>query len=242
MNSATDKYINLFTDFGFKRIVGEEPNKEILKSILNAFLHGVEEVSDVEVLKIDSKNVNENERETIFDFKCSSPSNEAFIVEIMRAKNFNFIEHSIYSSTFAIQSLVEEDGWFLKLKSVYVIVLNDFIFESSDEKLRHHLKFMDTSTQTGFYDKLSFLYFEIPKFNKPLHELSSNYERWLYVFKNLHLLEEQPIELQDDVFQTLFLQAEISKLNKTTRDMYEKSLKDYRVLKNSSAQGEVEGV
>ena len=32
------KYINLFTDFGFKKVFGEEPNKDLLISFLNTLL------------------------------------------------------------------------------------------------------------------------------------------------------------------------------------------------------------
>ncbi len=35
-----EKYIQLFTDFGFKKVFGEEPNKDVLISFLNVLLLG----------------------------------------------------------------------------------------------------------------------------------------------------------------------------------------------------------
>lgn len=35
----TEKYVNPFTDYGFKRIFGEKPNKGLLKDFLNDLLH-----------------------------------------------------------------------------------------------------------------------------------------------------------------------------------------------------------
>ena len=34
-----DRFINPFTDYGFKRLFGSEPNKDLLMDFLNAFLN-----------------------------------------------------------------------------------------------------------------------------------------------------------------------------------------------------------
>ena len=36
-----ERYINLFTDYGFKKIFGEEPNKNLLLDFLNELLKGI---------------------------------------------------------------------------------------------------------------------------------------------------------------------------------------------------------
>ena len=68
--------------------------------------------------------------------------------------------------------------------------------------------------KTVFYNKLNMIYLEIPKFNKPLHELKSDYDRWLYAFKNLHKLKEMPKELEQGIFKRLFKLAEIENSNR----------------------------
>jgi hypothetical protein len=40
MEELKEKYINPFTDFGFKRLFGEEPNKDLLLDFLNEILKG----------------------------------------------------------------------------------------------------------------------------------------------------------------------------------------------------------
>jgi ribosomal protein L15 len=69
------------------------------------------------------------------------------------------------------------------------------------------------------------------KFNKTLSELSNEYEKWLYAFKNLHRLRKMPQELEANIFNTLFELAEIANFKHTERVIYEDSLKDYRDLK-----------
>ncbi|VAW82144.1 conserved hypothetical protein, partial [hydrothermal vent metagenome] len=38
MSELIEKYINPFTDYGFKKIFGEEPNKDLLLDFLNELL------------------------------------------------------------------------------------------------------------------------------------------------------------------------------------------------------------
>ena len=49
---ATSKYINLYTDFAFKKIFGTEANKDILISFLNTFLEfeGDKAIEDIEYI------------------------------------------------------------------------------------------------------------------------------------------------------------------------------------------------
>ncbi|TAE04522.1 MAG: hypothetical protein EAZ97_00185, partial [Bacteroidetes bacterium] len=84
-----------------------------------------------------------------------------------------------------------------------------------------------------FYHKLTYVYLEIPKFNKELEELENDFERWLYAFKNLHKLRDKPEELQFGIFKRLMELAEISCYNKKEQAVYQESLKEYWDLKSA---------
>ncbi|MCI5188332.1 MAG: hypothetical protein D3905_00765, partial [Candidatus Electrothrix sp. AS4_5] len=50
--STKERYINLFTDYGFKKIFGEEPNKNLLLDFLNELLREEQgEIRDLTYLK-----------------------------------------------------------------------------------------------------------------------------------------------------------------------------------------------
>ncbi|MEQ9440186.1 MAG: PD-(D/E)XK nuclease family transposase [Cyclobacteriaceae bacterium] len=105
---------------------------------------------------------------------------------------------------------------------------------------------MDTTTQEVFYDKLTFLYLEMPKFRKTEEELVSQFDKWMYVLKNLHRLQDKPVKLQEKVFEKLFAEAEIAKLNSEDMKAYEESLKVYRdnysVIETAKKEGKDEGM
>ena len=47
MRKIEERYISLLTDFGFKRIFGTDPNKELLINFLNSLFDGEEVIKDV---------------------------------------------------------------------------------------------------------------------------------------------------------------------------------------------------
>lgn len=231
------RYINPFTDFGFKKLFGEEPNKDLLLDFLNEILkdeHG--EIKSITYLKNEQVGRASDDRRAIFDLFCESESGEQFIVEIQKTKQKWFKDRSVYYSTFPIQKQAQKDTWDFKLNPVYLIAILDFVFDEDQndpEKYRYDVKLADIETGNIFYEKLSFIYLEMPKFKKELNELENKYEKWLYVLKNLPRLENIPLKLKEKIFERVFETAELSQLSKDEYAEYEDSLKVYRDLKNS---------
>ena len=62
-----DRYINPYTDFGFKKLFGSAINKELLISFLNALLEGKEEIKDVTYLNVEQLGCQEMDRKAVFD-------------------------------------------------------------------------------------------------------------------------------------------------------------------------------
>jgi len=91
---------------------------------------------------------------------------------------------------------------------------------------------LTTGLVYGEYYKLTYIYLEMPKFNKTEAELDTHFEKWLYILKNLENLTSRPERLQEKIFSQLFEQAEIAHYNKKEYQQYKESLKQYRDLKN----------
>jgi predicted transposase/invertase (TIGR01784 family) len=231
-----DKYISPFTDFGFKKLFGTEPNQDLLIDFLNTLL-GKETGEIVELTDLPTEQLPPRfvDRKAIFDIYCETDSGEKFIVEIQKAKQNYFKERSIYYSTFPIQQQAEKGEWQFQLNAVYTIGILDFVFDedNNDEQVYHHeVQLFDKQTQQIFYDQLTYIYLEMPKFNKTVAELDTHFDKWLYILKNLEDLTARPKQLQEKIFQKLFEQAEIANYSDTEYAEYEESLKVYRDLKN----------
>jgi predicted transposase/invertase (TIGR01784 family) len=246
MSTLSDKYINPLTDFGFKKLFGTEPNKALLIDFLNQILPEKHKIKDLHYSRNEQMGLNELDRKAIFDLYCVGESGERFIVEIQKAKQNYFKDRSIYYSSFPIQEQSQKGDWEYKLQPVYTVGILDFIFDDhkSEEELFHLIELKNQKCEV-FYDKLKFIYIELPKFKKKEEELESQFDKWLYVFRHLSHLQDRPQKLQDKIFKKLFEAAEIAKFTPEERDAYEESLKYYRDLKNvvdtSREEGREEG-
>jgi predicted transposase/invertase (TIGR01784 family) len=230
MNSK-EKYINPFTDFGFKKLFGTEFNKELLIDFLNQVLSDKEQIKDLTYLNTENLGSTESDRKAIFDLYCENEKGEKFIIELQNVKQLYFKDRSIFYSTFPIQSQAPKGReWDYYLKAVYTIGILNFSFPDQKGKDRYlrEIQLLDKQTLEVFYDKLTFIYLEMPRFRKEEEELESHFDKWIYVLKNLHRLQEIPVKLQERIFKKLFKAAEIAKLKPEEMKAYEESLKTYR--------------
>jgi predicted transposase/invertase (TIGR01784 family) len=177
MMRIKDKYISPFTDFGFKKLFGTEMNKDILMDFLNELLKKDQgKIVDLTYLPLEQLGRSIDTRKAIFDIYCENQKGEKFIVELQKAPQNYFKDRSVYYSTFPIQQQAQKGLWNFKLEAVYTIGILDFIFaeDQDDQEVFHHeVKLVDQSTQKVFYDKLTYIYLEMPKFKKTEEELET---------------------------------------------------------------------
>ena len=209
-----DRYVNPYTDFGFKKLFGTEMNKDLLISFINSLLSGKEVVKDLTYLNTEHLGTSEANRKAVFDVYCENENGEKILVEMQRGEQQFFKDRSLYYATFPIREQGQKGEWNYRLKAVYVIGILNFTFDEQSNNYYHHeVKLIDTRTKEVFYDKLTFI---------------DMFEKWLFVLRNLSRLLERPKALQERVFTKLFEAAEVAKFTKAEYDSYEESLKVYR--------------
>ena len=237
MRKIEERYISLLTDFGFKRIFGTKPNKDLLINFLNSLFEGFQVIKDVKYLNSEHVGDVFAERKAIFDVYCENEKGERFIVEMQNAYQKYFKDRSLFYSTFPIREQAPKGAeWNFKLEHVYTVALLNFDLKEEafdQDDINHDVGLLDKKTHKVFNDKLSFKYVEIAKFDKTEDELVTLYDKWLYVLKNLSRLDKRPAALKEKIFSKLFGEAEIAKFTPTELKEYEDSLKAYRDVKNS---------
>ena len=233
-----DKYIDPFTDFGFKKLFGEECNKDLLLDFLNELLHKEEgKIVSITYLKTERLGISEESRKAVFDLYCENEKGEKFIVELQKSRQEYFKDRTLYYSTFAItDQAVQGNKWNFKLKDVYVVAILNFVLDenkNNPDKYRYDVMLTDIETNDVFYEKLKYVYLEMPKFKKEVSELETHFEKWMYVLKNINRLDNIPDRLRERIFEKMFAAAEIAKLTKEEYKAYIDSLNSYRDYKNT---------
>ncbi len=248
-NNMKAKYLNPFTDYGFKKIFGEEASKPLLLDFLNALLPKTDKIVDLTFKNNEQLGQTDLDRKAIYDIYCENEKGEKFIVELQKARQNYFKERTIYYSTFPIREQAEKGEWNYNLKAVYCIGILDFTFddyENEPEKneVVHTIKLKNQNGNT-FYDKLTFMYLEMPNFNLTENQLETRLDKWLYFIKHLEDFQTIPTIIADEVFSQAFEKAELAKFGQNELANYENSLKTYRDLKGvidtAFDEGKLEG-
>lgn len=240
------RYINPYTDFGFKKLFGEEGSKNLLIDFLNQLLPIEHKIIELTFKNPEQLGLNKDDRKAIFDIHCQNSKGERFIVEMQKAKIKFFKDRAVFYTTFPIKEQAEKGDWNFNLTPIYCVAILDFTFDDDREKKEYisNVQLKDQFCQI-FYNKLTYIFIEMPRFNKQELELKSHFDKWLYFLKNLENFENIPEILNEDLFIQGFQTAEIANFDAKQLADYEESLKAYRDLKGvidtSFEEGQIEG-
>ncbi len=227
------KYIDIFTDYGFKKIFGEEANKNILIDFLNSILPENAHIKDLTFKNTEQLPISMLDRKAVYDIYCENDKGEKFIVELQKAKQNYFFDRTIYYSTFPISSQAQRGNWNYNLKAVYCIGLLDFKFNDypteNDKYEVVHVHTLKNQYNEQVYKKLTYIYLEMPNFTKTENELVTRLDKWLYFIKNLEDFQSIPEIFKNEVvFVEAIEKAELSKMNEVDQRNYFVGLKAYR--------------
>jgi predicted transposase/invertase (TIGR01784 family) len=240
------RYINPFTDYGFKKLFGEEASKKLLISFLNDLLPIKDKIINLTFKKNEQQGDIVISRKAVYDIFCEDEKGNQFIVEMQNAKQLYFKDRAIYYSTFPIRDQAQKGDWDFKLEAVYCVGLLGFEFEKENAE-KEYINNVQLKNQNNkiFYEKLTFIFIELPKYNKQENELETHFDKWLYFLKNLESFDKIPDILKEEIFEEAFKVAEIANFTQEEILEYEESLKIYRdninVIETAKEEGREEG-
>lgn len=240
------KFINPFTDIGFKRIFGQEISKPLILDFLNNLLMGEEHIVDLSFLDKEQPALFEDDRSLIYDIYCVTDNGKKIIVEMQNKSQPYFTNRSIYYVSEAIARQGERGSlWNYSIDAVYLVAFLNFCPLDFERKFRTDVMLADKVTHRQFSDKVRMTFMQLPLFNKEAEECDNQFERWIYLLNNMETLTRLPWAAKSAVFQRLEEIADVASLTRQERMKYDEGLKKYRdtlsVLEGARVDGFAEG-
>ena len=241
------KFINPFTDIGFKRIFGQEMSKPLLLDFLNNLLKGEKRIVNIKFLDKEQPAEYSGDRSLIYDIFCRTDNGERIIVEMQNKEQPNFADRCLYYYSQAIARQGEKGtDWRYHVDAVYLIAFINFHMDGLGDEFRTDVVLYNLQKKEVFSDKERFIFLQLPNFRKEADECDNDFERWIYVLKNMDILDRMPWAAKDSVFHKLAEIAEVSNMSKEERIKYDSALRHYRdtisVLQGAEDKGWAEGV
>ncbi len=262
------RYIDPTTDFGFKKLFGQEANQDILMSFLTDVLELQTPLADLRFLDKEQLPVIIEYRGGVYDLFCTDQKGNHFIVEMQKSPIAYIKDRMLYYSTFPIAKqapkgevwrvaekaevsygkAVQKTPWDFRLDAVYCIAILGYALDGSVTAINRNSIRNDEPPHELFYDKLKFVTVELPLFEetKPEYSLDKHLNKWLHFLSHLTDFDRIPeIFKGDAVFEKAFNLTEIANLTPTELSQYERSLKylwdDYAKLTTAEQKGILKG-
>lgn len=252
----SSRFVNPFTDLGFKVIFGQPASKGLLITLLNELLAGEHYIEDLCFLDKEDHADNIHDKGIIYDLYCRTNSGEYVIVEMQNRWHSHFLDRTLYYVCRAVGRLPElpppdkikvpeeedtaregivSEGRFpaygsrYRLNTVYGIFLMNFEENGLDKKFRTDVVLTDRDTGRVINPHLRQIYLQFPYFQKELADCETLYEKLMYTLKNMKNWDRMPDALKEQVFKYLDQLAAVANLSEENRIAYDKAVDSYRV-------------
>lgn len=241
-DSPNGVYVNLMSDFGFKRIFGDSSCKPLLINFLNALFHGDIVVDDVVYDNVERQPLLPEKRGLRYDIYCHSPhdsnpdkASRHFIIEMQNENQKHFEERAIYYTSYSIYRQGEKGGDYdfalVPVIGIFVMAF-DWERERRNDRMVERKGYVDLDTHELFCDKVRMYFVKLPLTKQSAEECKSDIEKWTYCIKNLENMNSVPFANTDPVFAQLEERARMANLTDRERLEYESSLKAMRDQQN----------
>ena len=232
------KFLNPFTDVGFKKLFGQEMHKELLIEFLNDLLVGERHVEDISFMNKEIVPESLGGRAVIFDILCKEKDGTRFIIEMQNQYQDYFFDRGLYY----LCRMMNEQGkkgpdWNYRIYPVYGVYFLNFRLPQL-VKFRTDITLADRDSGTELSNKLRQIYLSLPFFTLEKKDCHTDFECWIYLLKNMDTLERLPFEAKKAIFRKLLEVANVENLTPEERERYDESVKAYRDYVNTIATAE----
>ena len=227
-------FISPFTDFGFKRIFGQEDSKIVLIGFLNALFEGEFVVSDLEYRDKEQLPEHPDMRNAIFDIYCTLETGEHFILEMQNNYQKHFEDRALYYAARRIARQGKKGPWDYAFNAVYGIYFMNFVDSVLLKDFRNDYGICklanneNTAIQQVLTRKLRMVFLQLPLFTKTENDCKTDLDKWTYILVNMDTLNEIPWRKEKEAFDAIAEIGSYEALSEEDRNRYDEALRNYQ--------------
>lgn len=195
------RFLDVKTDYAFKKVFGSIESKDILISFLNALIYDKSEIKIKDLDIVDPYNIPmiKGVKDTFVDVKAVLDNDTTVIIEMQVLNHKGFEKRVLYNAAknYSIQLNKNED--YHLLNPVIALSIVDFTMFEENDNVINRFKLIEKETFINYNDDIELIFIELPKFKKSLQQLKDIKEQWIYFVKNAGSLEYIPQNLDNHI-------------------------------------------
>ncbi len=230
------KFLDLKTDFAFKKVFGSSDSKDILISFLNAVIDFENNRKITELTIVDPYNIPmlKGMKDTYVDVKAELDDGSRVIIEMQVLNHEGFEKRVLYNAAknYSIQ-LTKGDAYHL-LNPVIALTITDFVLFGTSDEMINTFKLIEKKQFIEYSDDIELIFIELPKFTKQEAELETIQDKWLYFIKNSGDLDCIPNDINQELKKAFHIANEAN-LSAEELELQHKK-KDWIYIQKSSIE------
>jgi predicted transposase/invertase (TIGR01784 family) len=199
------RFLDVKTDYAFKKVFGSENSKYSLISFLNSIIYKNRDTKILDLTIVDPYNIPmlEGMKDTYVDVKAKLDNNTTVIIEMQVLNHQGLEKRILYNATktYSIQLSKNED--YHLLEPVIGLTILDFNMFKDSNKVISSFRLLEQEDYRKYSDDIELIFVELPKFDKEIDELEDITDQWIYFVKNSGSLEYKPDSFNDEVQNAL---------------------------------------
>lgn len=192
------QFLNLLTDYAFKKIFGSAESGDILLSFLNAVLGFAAPYRLKQVIIQDpylAPSI-KGMKESYVDVRAVDEQGKHYIIEMQILPVQSFEQRVLYNACKKYAGQIASGDDYHLLNDVIALTITDFTMFEHPE-IVSKFKLRDDSGR-DYSDDLELIFVELPKFNKQEGELANMLDKWCYFLRYAKRLQNIPGNLAQE--------------------------------------------
>ena len=190
------RFLDVKTDFAFKKVFGSKQSTDILIDFLNAVLEYPPERAILDLTIVDPYQIPllKGMKETYVDVKAHLVDGRQVIIEMQVLNVQGFEQRILYNAAKSYSQQLQKGDDYVLLNPVIALTLTDFVLFETPE-LTSRFKLIEKQHLVEYSDDIELIFIELPKFTLAEADLQTAKDRWLFFVKNAGSLSVIPESL-----------------------------------------------
>ncbi len=238
------RFLDVKTDFAFKKVFGSEKSTAILIDFLNAVLEYPTERAILELTIVDPYQIPmiKGMKDTYVDVKARLADGRQVIIEMQVLNVQGFEQRILFNAAKSYSLQLQKGEDYTLLNPVIALTLTDFqLFDTPD--LTSRFKLIEKQHLLEYGDDIELIFIELPKFTLEESQLQTAKDRWLYFVKNAGSLKFIPDNLaREQHIHQAFDIANLASLTDEELEAQEKRFDFIRLQRGAIKKAQIDGL
>ncbi|MCI5130520.1 MAG: Rpn family recombination-promoting nuclease/putative transposase [Candidatus Electrothrix sp. EH2] len=186
-------FLDVKTDFAFKKVFGSEQSKAILIDFLNAVIDfGDVGITDLTIVDPYQIPLLKGMKDSYVDVKAILSDNRKVIIEMQVLSVEGFEKRVLYNAAKLYSTQLKKSEKYSTLEPIIALTITDFEMFQEFDRVISYWNLREKESLIQYSGDIELIFIELPKFTKSEDELHSVTDKWIYFIKNAGELDFVP--------------------------------------------------